>query len=93
MRARGGLALPGASQRRGAGVVPRRGRFPWSAWYRWHEPKWRGWSWNVQWPEENQEFKFIEIPKRSLRLLVCDEARGDLERAGRTQVGKLYHLR
>jgi len=44
------------------------------AWYRWREPKWQGWSWAVQWPEQSAAFHFIEIPKRSLRLLLCDES-------------------
>ena len=44
------------------------------AWYRLHEPKWQGWSWAVQWPHHGEAFRFIEIPKRSLRLLMCDES-------------------
>jgi exosortase len=44
------------------------------AWYRFHEPKWPGWSWAVQWPERSEGFHFIEIPQRSLRLLMCDES-------------------
>lgn len=43
-------------------------------WYRMHEPKWQGWSWAIQWPQHNETFHFIEIPKRSLRLLMCDES-------------------
>jgi hypothetical protein len=45
------------------------------AWYRWREPKWDGWSWAIQWPEKSEGFHLIEIPKRSLRLLLCDEVR------------------
>jgi hypothetical protein len=44
------------------------------AWYRLREPKWQGWSWAVQWPEHSAAFHFIEIPKRSLQVLMCDEA-------------------
>ncbi|MGB8353011.1 MAG: exosortase/archaeosortase family protein [Chthoniobacteraceae bacterium] len=44
------------------------------AWYRLHEPKWQGWSWDVQWPEHSEGFHFTEIPKSSLRLLMCDES-------------------
>jgi exosortase len=36
-------------------------------WYRWREPKWEGWSWSVQWPEQSKRFSFFEIPKRSRR--------------------------
>ena len=43
-------------------------------WYRLHEPKWQGWSWAVQWPRDRAGFHFIEIPKRSRRLLMCDES-------------------
>ena len=43
-------------------------------WYRLHEPKWQGWSWTVQWPQHSKAFHFIEIPERSLRLLMCDES-------------------
>jgi len=43
-------------------------------WYRLHEPKWQGWSWAVQWPRQSEAFHFIEIPQRSLRLLMCDES-------------------
>ena len=45
------------------------------AWYRVREPKWQGWSWTVQWPQQNKNFRFIEIPRRSLRLLLCDESK------------------
>jgi len=41
-------------------------------WYRYHEPKWQGWSWDVQWPQHSKDFHFIEIPERSLHLLMCD---------------------
>ncbi len=44
------------------------------AWYRGHETKWEGWSWSVQWPEQSAAFRKLEIPKRSLHLLMCDEA-------------------
>ncbi len=44
------------------------------AWYRFHEPKWQGWSWEVEWPRQNDGFHFIQIPPRSLRLLMCDES-------------------
>ena len=44
------------------------------AWYRMREPKWQGWSWAVEWPQHREAFHFIEIPKRSLRLLMCDES-------------------
>jgi exosortase len=44
------------------------------AWYRAHETQWQGWSWAVQWPMERADFHAIEIPPRSLRLLMCDES-------------------
>jgi len=44
------------------------------AWYRAHERPWQGWSWAVQWPRQSAEFHDIEIPPRSLRLLMCDES-------------------
>jgi hypothetical protein len=44
-------------------------------WYRLREPQWDGWTWEISWPQANREFKFIEIPKRSLHLLMCDDAR------------------
>jgi exosortase len=44
------------------------------AWYRFYEPKWRGWSWAVQWPQQEEGFRFFDIPQRSLRLLMCDES-------------------
>jgi exosortase len=43
-------------------------------WYRLREPKWEGWSWAVQWPRQSNAFHFIEIPERSLRLLMCDDS-------------------
>jgi len=43
-------------------------------WYRLREPKWQGWSWAVQWPQDGKAFHFIEIPASSLRLLMCDES-------------------
>ncbi len=43
-------------------------------WYRSHEPTWQGWSWSVQWPQHAEAFHFIEIPKRSLQVLMCDES-------------------
>lgn len=43
-------------------------------WYRWHEPKWPGWSWSVQWPEQAKDFQRFEIPERSRRLLLCDDS-------------------
>jgi len=45
------------------------------AWYRLREPKWLGWSWTVQWPRDAASFHFIDIPQRSLHLLMCDQAR------------------
>jgi exosortase len=44
------------------------------AWYRVREPRWAGWSWRVEWPHEAAGFHTIEIPPRSLRLLMCDAA-------------------
>jgi len=44
------------------------------SWYRLHEAKWQGWTWSVQWPQKREDFHFLEIPKRSLRLLMCDES-------------------
>jgi exosortase/archaeosortase family protein len=44
------------------------------AWYRVREPHWQGWSWTVQWPRQAADFHAIEIPPRSLRLLMCDDA-------------------
>jgi exosortase/archaeosortase family protein len=44
------------------------------AWYRAHEPKWQGWSWAVEWPQQSEGFHFTEIPKRSLALLMCDQS-------------------
>jgi exosortase len=44
------------------------------AWYRAHEPRWQGWSWAVQWPREEAGFHFLDIPPRSLRLLMCDSS-------------------
>ena len=44
------------------------------AWYRFHAPKWQGWRWAVRWPQDSGSFRFKEIPKRSLRLLMCDES-------------------
>ncbi|HSI13583.1 MAG TPA: archaeosortase/exosortase family protein [Chthoniobacter sp.] len=43
-------------------------------WYRWHEPKWPGWSWSIQWPEQTKDFRRFEIPERSRRLLLCDDS-------------------
>jgi hypothetical protein len=43
-------------------------------WYRFHEPKWQGWNWTVEWPQQSAAFRVIEIPKRSLHLLMCDES-------------------
>jgi exosortase/archaeosortase family protein len=45
------------------------------SWYRVREPKWQGWSWSVQWPEHSEGFRAIPIHQRSLRILMCDEAR------------------
>jgi exosortase len=45
------------------------------AWYRCHEPKWHGWSWAVAWPLNGKDFHFTDIPRNSLRLLLCDESR------------------
>jgi exosortase/archaeosortase family protein len=42
------------------------------AWYRVREPRWQGWSWSVQWPNQNPTFQVNKIPDRSLRLLMCD---------------------
>jgi exosortase/archaeosortase family protein len=44
------------------------------AWYRAHQPEWQGWSWTVSWPRRSEGFHFIDIPRRSLRLLMCDES-------------------
>lgn len=44
------------------------------AWYRWHEPKWEGWSWSIQWPENTKDFRRFAIPERSRRLLLCDDS-------------------
>ena len=43
-------------------------------WYRVHEPHWQGWSWTVQWPQQNDDFHFTEIPNNSLRALMSDES-------------------
>jgi len=43
-------------------------------WYRLREPKWDGWSWAIQWPRHADDFHFVAIPQRSLRLLMCDES-------------------
>jgi hypothetical protein len=63
------------------------------AWYRFHEPKWQGWGWDVQWPRQNNDFQFIEIPKRSLRLLMCDEALAATWKEPEGHKWALYHLR
>ena len=44
-------------------------------WYRLHEQEKRDWNWSVQWPRQCESFRFIEIPKRSLQILMCDESR------------------
>lgn len=44
------------------------------SWYRWHEPKWPGWSWSIQWPEQAKDFHRFTIPERSRRLLLCDDS-------------------
>ena len=44
------------------------------AWYRAHETKWEGWSWSVRWPESADGFHAIDIPRNSVRLLMCDES-------------------
>lgn len=46
------------------------------AWYRLREPKWEGWSWNVNWPSDREAFKSFDLPSRSLHLLMCDESKG-----------------
>ena len=43
-------------------------------WYRWHEPRWQGWSWSLQWPGNVDDFHIKEIPRRSLQRLLCDES-------------------
>ena len=45
------------------------------AWYRSREPQWHGWSWTVQWPLNAPGFHTVDIPLRSTRLLMCDDAR------------------
>jgi len=62
-------------------------------WYRLHEPKWQGWSWDVRWPQQNKDFQFIEIPKRSLRLLMCDEAHAATWKEPEGRKWALYQLR
>lgn len=63
------------------------------SWYRLHEPKWQGWSWAVQWPEKSETFHFIEIPQRSLRLLLCDDAHAAAWREPGGSDWSLYWIR
>ncbi|MDD5262747.1 MAG: exosortase/archaeosortase family protein [Methylacidiphilales bacterium] len=62
-------------------------------WYRSHEPKWRGWSWSVQWPQHAEAFHFIEIPRRSLQVLMCDESHAATWREPDGSDWSLYWIR
>jgi exosortase/archaeosortase family protein len=63
------------------------------AWYRAHEPKWQGWSWAVQWPRDSKDFRFIQIPKRSLQDLMCDESSAAAWKEADGSEWSLYWLR
>ena len=63
------------------------------AWYRFHEMKWQGWTWTVRWPRNSREFRFIEIPKRSRRILMCDESRAAYWREAGAGEWLLYWIR
>lgn len=63
------------------------------AWYRAHEPKWQGWSWAIQWPKDHEKFQFLDIPQRSLRLLMCDETQAATWREADGGFWSLYLVR
>ena len=62
-------------------------------WYRLHETKWQGWRWAVQWPRQAEDFRLVEIPKRSLRLLMCDESHAATWKGADGSEWSLYWVR
>jgi len=63
------------------------------AWYRLHESAWQGWSWSVEWPGHVEDFHFTEIPRHSIRNLMCDEAHAASWRGSDGSDWSLYWLR
>ncbi|TCO92828.1 exosortase [Chthoniobacter flavus] len=62
-------------------------------WYQAHEPKWQGWSWAIQWPKQDKQFQFLDIPARSKRLLMCDESQAATWRDADGGFWSLYLIR
>jgi len=63
------------------------------AWYRFHEPKWQGWSWAVRWPEHREAFKWTRVPSHSQRILRCDELKAATWKEPDGSEWSLYSIR